>query len=113
MNEEFKINPAVYKEFLRIKTEKEISAYLHKSLLDKFGTAPTTEELRRYFKGENTTEIPGFTSEQKVFATEKMLERSLKNIQTITDVALYKHLLGMNDPTDVEEFMERYFPEGD
>lgn len=111
MNEEFKINPAVYKEFLRIKTEKEVSAYLRKSLLDKFGTAPTAEELRQYYKDEGATEIDGFTSEQKFFAMEKMLEYSLKRIQPITDAALYTQLLEMDDPTDVEEFMERYFPE--
>lgn len=111
MNEEFKINPAVYREFLRIKSEKDLAAYMHQRLMDEFGTSPSPEELRQYFKDENAAEIPGFTAEQKALAMEAMLEFNLNGIRKITDAILLKHILEMNDPTDLEEFMDQHFSE--
>lgn len=111
MSEEFKINPAVYREFLRIKSEKELAAYIHQSLMEEFGASPSPEELRQFFKDENATELPGFTAEQKAFAMEAMLEFNLCGIQKITDAVLLKQILKMNDPTDLEEFMDQHFPE--
>lgn len=111
MSEEFKINPAVYREFLRIKSEKELAAHVHQSLMDEFGASPSPEELRQFFKNENATEIPGFTAEQKAFAMEAMLEFNLGGIQTITDAVLFKQILEMNAPTEPEEFMDQHFPE--
>ena len=111
MNEEFKINPAAYRELLRIKSEKELAAYMHQRLMDEFGASPTPEELRQFFKDENAAELPGFTAEQIAFAMEAMLEFNLRGIQKITDAVLLKQILEMSDPTDLEEFMDQHFPE--
>lgn len=90
-------------EQMRAASTREIAERLRHRLLEKFGTAPSTEELIHYYNDEDKPELPNYTQEQKSYALIAFLEIQAEEMQELNT-----HLINRI----AKEYSGRYDDEG-